>query len=260
MSNDKPVTATSSTSSVPYRTCSLTHEGDFVVVGNERHYKEEIEKQPLPPAPIYGNAGAVALIATSFNGLVTGFYLAGTRGATFLNAAVGLMFFYGGLVQFLSGIWEMFLGNTFAATMFTSFGCWWIQLGATFVPSFGIRAAYGDDEEMFNNAMGLLILGWGMFAFMMFSLTLKANFSLSFAILTLALTLILTSAGFLCGANPHIFKAAGIMSIINCFAGWYDAFGALYNRSNSYVLLPTFPIPVLHGHERVPGHGKCAEY
>ncbi|RLV95759.1 Ammonia transport outward protein 2 [Spathaspora sp. JA1] len=261
MSSDKNIPSSSSTSSIPYRTCSITNEDEFVVIGNERHYKGDIEKEKhCPPPQLYGNAGAVALIATSFNGLIAGFYLAGAMDVTILNAAVGLMFFYGGLVQFLCGIWEMVKGNTFGATVFISFGCWWIQLGSTFVPAFGIRAAYGDDVEMFDNAMGLMILGWGMFAFMMFICTLKANFTLSLAILTLDITLLLTSAGFLCGADPRIFRAAGIVSIINCFIGWYEAFGAIATSTNAYFEYPTYPIPVVQGQKRLEGDGRCAEY
>lgn len=267
----------SEVSDVPYRTCSITNEDEFIVIGNERHYRRDIEEQQRnheaeiirtphffymvheSPKVEYGNAGALALISTSFNGLIAGFYLAGTMGITQLNVAVGLMFFYGGIVQFCCGAWELVKGHTFAATMFTSFGTFWIQLGATLTPAFGIRQAYGDDIEMFNNAMGLNILGWALFAFMMFTCTVKSNISLVLAIFTLDITLLLILAGFLTNSQ-QVFKAAGIVSVINAFIGWYEAFGAIANNKNSYHSLPTYPIPVIQGQSRMTGNGKCAEY
>jgi succinate-acetate transporter protein len=41
------------------------------------------------------------------------------------NAVLGYAISYGGLAQFLAGLWEFASGNTFGATVFCSFGMFW---------------------------------------------------------------------------------------------------------------------------------------
>ena len=40
---------------------------------------------------------------------------------------LGLAFAYGGLAQFLAGMWEFRTGNTFGAVAFSSYGAFWIS-------------------------------------------------------------------------------------------------------------------------------------
>src|SRR5262252_9853259 len=42
---------------------------------------------------------------------------------------IGLAFFYGGLAQFLAGMWEFRNRNTFGAVAFSSYGAFWLSLG-----------------------------------------------------------------------------------------------------------------------------------
>src|SRR5947209_4798702 len=41
---------------------------------------------------------------------------------------VGLAFFYGGLAQFMAGMWEFRNRNTFGATAFATYGGFWMSL------------------------------------------------------------------------------------------------------------------------------------
>jgi uncharacterized protein len=54
---------------------------------------------------------------------------------------------YGGLAQFVAGMWEFACGNTFGALAFTSYGAFWISFAAIFIPFFNIAAAYTDPLE-----------------------------------------------------------------------------------------------------------------
>jgi len=49
-------------------------------------------------------------------------YLAGAGGITNYNVGLGLALFYGGIIQLLSGLFEMKRGNVFHATVFSSYG------------------------------------------------------------------------------------------------------------------------------------------
>ena len=40
-----------------------------------------------------------------------------------------MAFFYGGLAQFVAGMWEFKRGNTFQATAFSTYGAFWLSVG-----------------------------------------------------------------------------------------------------------------------------------
>src|SRR5579872_2343725 len=59
---------------------------------------------------------------------------------------VGLAFFYGGLAQLLAGMQEFKNRNTFGATAFSSYGAFWLSLGAfVMLVLFGKAPATGSD-------------------------------------------------------------------------------------------------------------------
>ena len=47
------------------------------------------------------------------------------------DIVIGLALFYGGLAQLLAGMWEFKTGNTFGATAFSSYGAFWLAVGAS---------------------------------------------------------------------------------------------------------------------------------
>ena len=75
-----------------------------------------------------------------------------------INSCLISAFAYGGLAQFVAGMWEFACGNTFGALAFTSYGSFWISFGAIFVPSFNIAGAYKEPAE-FTAAVGHYLVG-----------------------------------------------------------------------------------------------------
>jgi uncharacterized protein len=61
---------------------------------------------------------------------------------------------YGGLAQFAAGMWEFACGNTFHAVVFTSYSTFWIGYALILIPFFNIAAAYAENPQELNNAMG----------------------------------------------------------------------------------------------------------
>jgi succinate-acetate transporter protein len=49
----------------------------------------------------------------------------------------GAYFGFGAILMILGGFFELILGNTFPAVVFTSFGGFWFTYGSFLVPSFG---------------------------------------------------------------------------------------------------------------------------
>jgi uncharacterized protein len=69
---------------------------------------------------------------------------------------------YGGLAQFMAGMWEFTTGNTFGAVAFTSYGAFWISFAVIFIPSFNIVAPYlasGVDPAELSAVLGHYLLG-----------------------------------------------------------------------------------------------------
>lgn len=107
---------------------------------------------------------------------------------------------YGGLVQIIGGIFEFACGNTFGATAFCSYGAFWMALAGTLTPSFGVLAAYtaqGVPEQELNDALGLFLIGWMIFTFIMLLASLNTSWGLICILSLLDLTVSTTRIIFL---------------------------------------------------------------
>ena len=72
--------------------------------------------------------------------------LMGWRGAGGGGAAeIGVYYGCGAILMLLGGLLEFFLGNTFPAVVFVTFGAFWFSFASTLVSSFGAYAAYSPD-------------------------------------------------------------------------------------------------------------------
>jgi succinate-acetate transporter protein len=85
---------------------------------------------------------------------------------TIPNVIVGQAFFYGGDCQMLAGIGTFVAGNTFGATVMTSFGGFWLSYAAVCINWFGIATAYRDEPDMFANGYGLFLITWFIIIFL----------------------------------------------------------------------------------------------
>ncbi|KAJ8143078.1 hypothetical protein OY671_003787 [Metschnikowia pulcherrima] len=230
-------------------------DGDHIIVlGDKKYYRHELmkafggtmqsERYAKPDSPKFGNAAALGLTAFATSAFVLGLCLAGASGITMPNIAVGLCFFYGGLVQAAAGVWELFLGNTFAGTVLCSFGMgFWMSFGAINVEAFGIVAAYGDDVEQFNNAIGLYLVGWGIFTFIMLLCTLKSTLMFMGLFFTLDIGFFLL-AGHYFTANATLLTSGGVFVVLAALCGWYCAFAGVATPQNSYIVPFSILLPV----------------
>lgn len=67
--------------------------------------------------------------ATTF---ILSMYNVHARGNETPNVVLGMALAYGGLAQFLAGMWEFASGNTFGATAFSSYGAFWFSFGCIY--------------------------------------------------------------------------------------------------------------------------------
>jgi succinate-acetate transporter protein len=89
-----------------------------------------------------------------------------------LARMIGLAIFYGGIAQFLVGMWEFKTGNTFGATAFSSYGAFWLSYAAILVPWFGVFDTYVLYKKEVGSALGIFLLGWALFTLMIWFGTL----------------------------------------------------------------------------------------
>ncbi|CEJ54054.1 hypothetical protein PMG11_00379 [Penicillium brasilianum] len=198
------------------------------------------------PAPL----GLCGFALTTF---MLGCIQMNVRGITQPNFIVGPALAYGGLVQLLSGMWEMAAGNTFGATVLSSYGGFWISIAITFIPGgFGIIGALEEADKgspiMFYNSFGLYLMAWFIFTFMIMLCTVKSTvafFSLFFvvdiAILLIALSYFFPNAQEL--PNEGLMKAGGLLAFLGAFLAWYNAFAGIADDSNSFFVVPVVHFP-----------------
>ncbi|WNM32980.1 acetate uptake transporter [Streptomyces sp. Li-HN-5-11] len=154
-------------------------------------------------------------------------------GAIFV--VLGLAAFYGGLAQFVAGLFEFRRGNTFGATAFGSYGAFWLSYW-WIVP----RLALGGDV---HNAVGLYLLGWGIFTAFMAVAALRTTLAVLGVFVLLAPTFVLLAIGeFQGGAPPHVAtEIGGWFGIATGLVAWYAAAASVINETHGREVLPTWP-------------------
>ncbi len=196
------------------------------------------ERSAPAAAPAVANPGPLGLCGFALTTFVLSAVNAGLVSAP--NIVLGLALFYGGLAQLLAGMWEFRTGNTFGATAFSSYGAFWMAVGAIFIPGFGIVAAYGGATPAFHTAFAYFLLGWTIFTGLMFLGTLRSNVALMAVFALLFITfLLLTIAEF--GGGTGVAQIGGWLGILTAIAAWYTALAGILSSTKSVFTLPVGP-------------------
>ncbi len=123
--------------------------------------------------------------------------------------------FYGGMAQIFAGIFEWKKKNTFGTTAFLSYGLFWLTLVALIViPKFGWVPAQTPQS------FGWYLFLWGVFTFIMFFGTLRANRALQFVFLSLAILFFLLAV--------HIWTNSAAIGIVAGYEGIICGLSAVY--------------------------------
>lgn len=234
----------------------VVHNEDYVVFGNERYLKKDLVtafggtlNPGLAPPPKHNlaNPAPLGLSAFALTTFVLSLINAQARGVTIPGIVIGLAFFYGGAAQFVAGMFEIAVGNTFGGVALSSYAGFWCSWAALEVDSFGIQAAYeanGKAHE-FQYAVGIFLVGWFIFTFFMCLMTLKSTVSFFLLFFFLSITFLLLAISDLKGGDIAIKKAGGIFGIITAFVSWYNAYAGIANSQNSYLPVKAIPLPDL---------------
>jgi succinate-acetate transporter protein len=180
---------------------------------------------PANPAPL-------GLCGFGITTLVLSIINANLVSSTGTPVVLGLAIAYGGIGQFMAGMWEFRTGNTFGAVAFTSYGAFWISY--FFLVSFDAKLIPAAEV---GSAVGLYLWAWAIFTGMMFLCSFAASRSVQVVFLLLTITFVLLGIGN-SGADSGIVHAGGWVGIATAIAALYTAAGEIMAGAYGRDVLP----------------------
>ena len=195
---------------------------------------EQNQWQPpmADPAPL----GLAAFALTTFAFSVAN---AGIIPEDSIRLFIPLAIFYGGLAQFVAGLFEFRNHNLFGATGFTSYGAFWMALGTVelLVRQFGVA------EPIISYPVGWFFIAWTIFTAIMWLGSWGVHAALGITFTLLLATFILLALAVLISSppNPAILHIAGYVGIITAIAAWYIVAADVLNWTYGRTILPLGP-------------------
>jgi succinate-acetate transporter protein len=206
---------------------------------------EETRAKPVAAPPIADPAplGLAAFALTTF--MLSG------HNANFIPDLmwVGLALFYGGLTQLLAGMWEFRNNNTFGSTAFSTYGGFWLGLGAFVILAEATKLGgtlTGKNDVA--NGLAWFLLAFAIFNFYMLLWSTRVNLAVFGVFLTLQVTEILLAIGFFVAAHRGVaptgaevgwIRAGGWAGVVTAAVAWYaSAALVLAAMNNGRAILP----------------------
>ena len=202
-------------------------------IGGQREASEQTASYPgltvADPAPL----GLAAFALTTF---VLSMFNAGLISDAGEPIVFGLALAYGGVAQILAGMWEFKNDNAFGATAFTSYGAFWLSFWA-----FEQFFAKGVPEAHVGDAVGVYLIGWGIFTAYMWIASFRVNVAVNLVFLLLTITFLLLGIGD-SAAKDSLVKAGGWFGLATAGVAGYASFAVVTNKTFGRVVLPVKPL------------------
>ncbi|KEF62453.1 uncharacterized protein A1O9_00425 [Exophiala aquamarina CBS 119918] len=177
----------------------------------------------------------------------------GWGGAAGLSPVVGIFFFTGPVLLILTTIFEWIMGNFFPMMVCGLFAVFWLSFGVLQLPTLGLATPYSADgtdaitggaSKEYNAVIALYLLVWGFALFTFWIFTLKTNtvFALIFLFVTLG-AWVLSGAYWKVSTGDYdqaqrLQKAGGaLLFIVGCL-GWYMTFVMMAAEMRLAITLP----------------------
>jgi succinate-acetate transporter protein len=206
---------------------------------------EETRATPVAAPPVADPAplGLAAFALTTF--MLSG------HNANFIPDLmwVGLALFYGGLTQLLAGMWEFRNNNTFGSTAFSTYGGFWLGLGAFVILAEATKLGgtlTGKNDVA--NGLAWFLIAFAIFNFYMLLWSTRVNLAGFGVFLTLQITEILLAIGFFVAAHRGVaptgaevgwIRAGGWAGVVTAAVAWYTSAAlVLAAMNNGRAILP----------------------
>jgi uncharacterized protein len=146
------------------------------------------------------------------------------------------------LIQLLAGMWEFRNRNVFGATAFSTYGGFWLSLGA-FLTLVAVSKNFagllhGPDV---NNSLAWFVLAFAIFNTYMLFWATRVNIAVLGVFLTLEITEILLVIGFFRlgdGMSPYWLHVGGWAGIVTAAVAWYASAAGVVNGMSPKAVLP----------------------
>jgi succinate-acetate transporter protein len=145
---------------------------------------------------------------------------------------------YGGLAQFVAGLFEFRNMNVFGSTGFVSYGAFWISLGL--VELFARQFALGAPGVRLA-ALGWFFVCWTIFTAIMWIASWGVHTALGATFTLLLATFILLAWAVFAGPPNGILQIAGWVGIATAIAAWYIVAADVINSVFGRTILPLGP-------------------
>lgn len=189
------------------------------------------------PLGLFG-FGTATFVLSCFNAGIFG-----TSTSTPPNVVVGLAVFYGGIAQFAASMWAFRAGNTFAATVFGTYGSFWLSYAAILIPWFGVGDAFVGSESDLGSALGIFLLAFAILSLLLMFTTFRTNAAIFLLFVFLVITFTLLSIAQFKRADGHKWqRAGGFFGIFTAIIAWYVALAGMLTHENSFFTLPVGPL------------------
>src|SRR5436305_8757688 len=244
-------------------------------MARELDTSDTVVANPLPaadPAPL-GLAG-FALTTVLLSGVNAGLIkhvlvtVGHAHALTPVDAWIGMALFYGGLGQFMAGMWEFRNRNTFGATAFSSFGAFWMGYAILYFFHPAYMSAYGGAN--WQVVTSFLFVPWVIFTAYMTIASLRTNVAVAGTFLLLTLTMLCYWLGCKLLYNPGDgFRAAGgYLGPATSLVAWYASAAGVVNSTWGRRVLPVFPLGQIidryerngRGHRQVSHDRRSPQY
>jgi len=184
-----------------------------------------VRKVELPPPADPGPLGLAAFALTTF------LLSAANAGLTDGGAAwLGFALAYGGLAQFVAGMWEFRKGNVFGATAFSTYGAFWIGLGL-----YALLVEGGSPSA--TNDLAWILTAFAIFNTYMLLFSLRVNLGVFAVFLSLEITEIVLAIAFFQGSDS-IKELGGYVGLVTAFVAWYVSAAGVVNNMAGRTVFP----------------------
>lgn len=198
------------------------------------------QQAPADPTASIADPGPLGLAAFALTTFVLSLFNAGLAPEALEPAVLPLALFYGGIAQFVAGLWEFRKANTFGATAFCSYGAFWLAFAAYVQFIEPELQASGVPESGITTATGLFLVGWAIFTLYMLIASLRTTGALVGVFATLFLTFALLAIGDLTGVDA-IATVGGFVGLLSALIAWYASAAVVTNATWGRTVLPVGP-------------------
>lgn len=167
--------------------------------------------------------------------------VAGWHAHTALADAAPVAIFFGGIAQFLAGMWSFRRGSTLAATAFSTFGAFNVAFGVLLLAMNAKLIPLADGGTSPGYVAGWFIITFGVIAGYLAIAALAENWVLVAILVTLCLTYIFDGLGtMIVGPNNWATYIGGYCGIVSSLLAFYLSAAIVINASFKREVVPMF--------------------